>query len=260
VPEEAESVKDAFQKMLASNTPFDSTNYWVTKKGDRRLISWSNTVLLDQAGKVEGIIGTGIDITARRQAEEALRESETRYRLLVDQLPALVVKGYPDWSVDFLDHKIEAMTGYSKEDFDSRRVKWCDVIHPEDLEYATQVFAEALKTDKSYVREHRIKTKSGEERWVQCRGQIICNEQGKIDYISGVTFDITERKNWEETLRKSRASLAEAQRLSHLGNWEWNTATGETLWSDEVYRILGFAPREIPATFKAFLRTGPRKL
>ncbi len=255
VPEEAESVKDAFQKMLASNTPFDSTNYWVTKKGDRRLISWSNTVLLDQAGKVEGIIGTGIDITARRQAEEALKESETRYRLLVDQLPALVIKGYPDWSVDFLDHKIEAMTGYSKEDFDSRRVKWCDVIHPEDLEYATKIFVEALKTNKSYVREHRIKTKSGEERWVQCRGQIICNEEGKVDYVSGVTFDITERKNWEETLRKSRASLAEAQRLAHLGNWEWNTATGETLWSDEVYRILGFAPREIPATFQAFLRT-----
>jgi two-component system cell cycle sensor histidine kinase/response regulator CckA len=78
--------------------------------------------------------------------------------------------------------------------------------------------------------------------------------QGNVDYISGMTFDITQRKQAEEALRKSQASLAEAQRLAHLGNWEWHAASGETFWSDEIYRILGFAPREIPATFRAFLK------
>jgi two-component system cell cycle sensor histidine kinase/response regulator CckA len=205
-------------------------------------------------GKVNGIIEFVQDITRRHQAEEALRKSESRYRRLVNQLPAAVFTGYPDWSVDCIDPKIETLTGYNKQDFDSRRVKWCDVIHPDDLDYATRIFVKALKTDKSYVREHRIKTKGGDTRWVQCHGQIFTDGQGNVDYISGMTFDITQRKQAEEALRKSQASLAEAQRLAHLGNWEWHAASGETFWSDEIYRILGFAPREIPATFRAFLK------
>jgi PAS domain S-box-containing protein len=149
------------------------------------------------------IMTLGVDITERKRFEDALRQSEEKYRLLVGQLPAMVFRGYPDWGVDFFDRKIEALTGYAKEDFDSRRLRWCDLIPPEDLEYATRVFVEALKTDKSYVREHRIITRSGETRWVQCRGQIFCNDEGKVDYIHGVTFDITARKQMEMALAES---------------------------------------------------------
>ena len=139
----------------------------------------------------------------RRQAEEALHRSEQKYRLLVGQIPAMVFQGYGDWSIDPLDEKVEALTGYSKEDFDSRRVKWCDLIPAEDLGYATDVFIEALKTDKSYVREHRLRKKNGEIIWVQCRGQIFLNDQGKVDYISGVSFDVTQRRQAEESLLES---------------------------------------------------------
>jgi PAS domain S-box-containing protein len=64
--------------------PNEYENYWVTKDGNRRLITWSNTVLLNKNGSIEYVIGTGIDITERRQAEEALRESEERFRRLSD--------------------------------------------------------------------------------------------------------------------------------------------------------------------------------
>ncbi len=142
------------------------------------------------------------DVTARRQAEEALRESEEKYRLLVRQIPAVVFKGYADWSVDFFDNKIETLTGYSKAEFDSRHLKWCDLILPEDLDYAIRIFINALKNDGSYVREHRIRRTEGEIRWVQCRGRIFYDAAGEIDYISGVIFDITESKGAEEALLK----------------------------------------------------------
>jgi PAS domain S-box-containing protein len=145
--------------------------------------------------------------TERKRALEALQKSEEKYRLLVNQVPAVVFKGYADWSLDCFDEKVETLTGYSKEEFDSRRVKWCDVILPEDLEYAARVFIDALKTDRAYVREHRIRRKDGEIRWVQCRGQIFCDSTGKIDYISGVTFDITDRKRTEEALRRAHDEL-----------------------------------------------------
>ena len=69
----------------------------------------------------------------RQQAEESLVQSEEKYRLLVSKLPALVFKGYADWAVDFFDDKIEALIGYSKADFDSRRLKWSEVIRSEDF-------------------------------------------------------------------------------------------------------------------------------
>ncbi|MHB8067324.1 MAG: PAS domain-containing protein [Desulfobaccales bacterium] len=160
-------------------------------------------------GEVEGgLLLRSIRYAAeRKRTEEALRESEESYRLLVNQVPAVVFKGYEDWRVDFFDEKVEALTGYSKEDFDSRRLKWCDVILPEDLDYASSIFIDALKTNRAYVREHRIRRKDGEIRWIQCRGQIFCDAQGKIDYISGVTFDITDRKRIEEALREARDAL-----------------------------------------------------
>ncbi|MHB8070252.1 MAG: PAS domain S-box protein, partial [Desulfobaccales bacterium] len=156
----------------------------------------------NEAGTVASVAVVSRDITERKKVEEALRKSEEKYRALVNQIPAVVFKGYADWSVDVFDPKIEELTGYTKEDFDSRRVKWRDLIPAEDFDYAQKVFLEALKSSRSYVREHRIRRKDGEIRWVQCRGQIFCDAAGNIEYISGVTFDITERKQMENALEE----------------------------------------------------------
>ena len=134
----------------------------------------------------------------RQQAEESLLESEEKYRLLVSKLPALVFKGHADWAVDFFDDKIEALTGYRKAEFDSRRLKWSEVIRSEDLASVKDAFIQALRTNQSYVREYRIKKKDGGILWNQEKGQIICDQNRSIDYISGVFFDITERKIFEE--------------------------------------------------------------
>jgi PAS domain S-box-containing protein len=134
----------------------------------------------------------------RQQGAEALLESEGKYRLLVNNLPAVVFKGYADWSVDFFDDKIEALTGYNKADFDSRRLKWNEVIRSEDLLNAKEAFIPALRANHSYTREYRIQAKDGGILWVQEKGQVIFHPDGQIDYINGVFFDITERKIIEE--------------------------------------------------------------
>ena len=134
----------------------------------------------------------------RQQAEESLLQSEEKYRLLVSKMPALVFKGYADWAVDFFDDKIEALTGYSKAEFDSRRLKWNEVILSEDFSSAKDAFIQALRTNQSYVREYRIQAKDGGILWTQEKGQIIRRQDGRIDYISGVFFDITERKIFAE--------------------------------------------------------------
>ncbi len=139
----------------------------------------------------------------REQAEEAFRKSEEKYGLLVKNLPSIVYKGLFDWSVEFFDSKIEQLTGYTVDEFNLGRLKWKDIILNEDIENAKEIFIRALKSDKSYVREYRIESKAGNIHWIQERGQIICNNTGRMEYVSGVFFDITEYKQAEEELRKS---------------------------------------------------------
>ncbi len=151
------------------------------------------------------------DLTEHRQTEEALRESEEEYKSLIQNIPSIVYKGYKDWSVNFFDEKIESITGYSAKDFNFRKLKWLDVIVEEDVEKTKKQFIKALNAEKSYVREYRIKPKKGEIRWIQERGQIVCNPNGEIEYINGVFFDITERKHAEEQIRILTRELIKTQ-------------------------------------------------
>lgn len=185
------------------------------------------------------------DITERKQAQEALRESEEKYRLLVNQVPAVVFRGYADWSVDFFDEKIEELTGYPKADFDSRKVKWCDLIPEEDFDYAQRVFIDALKNDKSYVREHRIRRKDGEIRWVQCRGQIFFDADEKVTHISGVTFDVTKRKETEEKLRESEETYRQLVETAFEGIWIMDAENRVTFANNRMMEMLGYSRDEV---------------
>ena len=156
----------------------------------------------------------------RRQADEALQKSEAMYRLLIKNLPCVVYRGFKDFSVEFFDKKIELFTGYDVDEFNSKRMKWIDIIVQEDIENARGRFVKALKTNKSYIREYRIITKSGNIHWIQERGQIVCNSRGEIEYVSGVFFDITDRKQAESEREKLiseiRDALAKVRMLSGM--------------------------------------------
>jgi PAS domain S-box-containing protein len=148
----------------------------------------------------------------RFQAEAALRDSQEQYWLLLRNVPAVVYRGYLDCRVDFVDAKVEELTGYPKSAFDSRKMKWSDVVLPEDREKFKEGFLEGFRGSKSYIREYRVRRKDGDTIWIQDRGQIICGPDGQVQYISGVFFDITERRKVEEALRESENRFASFMR------------------------------------------------
>ncbi|OIQ92235.1 cyclic di-GMP phosphodiesterase response regulator RpfG [mine drainage metagenome] len=91
------------------------------------------------------------------------------------------------------------------------------------------------------------------DRIFNAKFYLVRNVDGAYLYSLHILKDITESKRAEEKLRNSEASLAKAQQIAHLGSWDWNMATGELFWSDEIYRIFGLAPHEFGATYEAFL-------
>lgn len=142
-----------------------------------------------------------------RKTLQALHKSEREFKLMAKNIPAIVFKGYTDWSVDMYDDRIEQFVGYPKQAFDSRRLRWCDVLYEEDYKVTKQAFVDALKANKSYVREFRVNALDGRLVWFQERSHIVCNPAGDVEYVSGIFFDISESKRAEEELRTHQIHL-----------------------------------------------------
>jgi PAS domain S-box-containing protein len=109
--------------------------------------------------------------------------------------------------VEFIDDKIEELTGYPRAEFESRRMKWVDLILPEDIPAAKRDFLRGRETNGAYYREFRIRTRDGRILWLQDRGQMIFNRQGQIDYVSGVFFDASEAQRAKMALLESERRL-----------------------------------------------------
>ena len=180
---------------------------YIQKEGKIVWVRASIEVMRDEAGEPIYYLPMTEDITEKKKVEIELRESEEKYRLLIQNLPGVVYKGQKDWSVEFFDEKAERFTGYKVEEFCSGRKKWSDLILEEDFDSAKELFVRALKTGGFFVREYRIRCSDGKICWVQDRGTIVCDEKGEILYVNGVFFDITERKKLDEQLLEHRRKV-----------------------------------------------------
>jgi len=176
---------------------------YVHKTGRHIPVRMSVNLLRGPYNSVEGFLCIALDVSEKKRSEKALMESERKYRLLVRNLPNIVYRSYLNGNIDFFDDKIEILTGYGRQEFDARQVNWFDLVHPDDLEYAKDIFRKALRTDQMYIREYRIKTKNGNIVWVQEGGQIIYGEDSEVEFISGAFMDITERKLAERAMHES---------------------------------------------------------
>ncbi len=124
-------------------------------------------------------------------------------------------------------------------------------VYPEDKEYVDQNWTAALG-GKPYNIEHRILS-GGEAKWVREKAELEFDQKGHLLGGFGTVQDITELKQAEEALRHGESSLAEAQRIAHLGNWELDLERNEFIASNEIFRIFGLEPQEIIPTVEDFL-------
>lgn len=191
--------------LYMANQGYRDQREWTYVKKDGTLVpvEMSVNALREADGQMSGFLCIAMDVTEKKESQRALKESERNYRLLIKNIPNVVFKGYADGTIDFFDDKVEAMTGYPKEAFLSRKIKWPDLIIEEDRELARQRFIQALRTNKSYIREYRIRKRNGDMVWVEAGAQIICDNQGQIEFITGAFLNITERKQAEQALHFS---------------------------------------------------------
>ena len=131
-----------------------------------------------------------------------------------------------------------------------------DLMTPEDQQSVGNLFVEIAGRQEPFSRlENGNLHKDGHTVILETSGVPIFGSDGSFKGYRGIDRDITERKQAENALRRSEKSLAEAQRIAQLGNWDWNIVDNELHWSDEIYRIFGLKPQEFDVTYEAFLRS-----
>jgi PAS domain S-box-containing protein len=152
-----------------------------------------------------GVLGIGVNITARKQVELALAASEQSLSTLISNLPGYVfrVRNDPNYTPEFISHGVTDITGYHPDEYMIERSITCgQEIHPEDAEAVWEIVQSAVAKHQIYECEYRLRTKTGQQKWVWERGQGIYGEAGSLLCLEGFVTDVSDRKRAELTLQK----------------------------------------------------------
>ncbi len=183
------------------------------------------------------------ELAERDRAEAALRASEGRYRMLLEQASdGIFVNDAEDRFLE-VNARACAMLGYTREEL--LRLSATDTLDPADL--ATRPLVVPAPGADRIVFERRLRRKDGTTLPVEISVARLADGR-----VQAILRDISERRAAEAALRASEAGLATAQRIAHLGSWEYDLARDELCWSDEVYRIFGWEPVGAPVTDAAY--------
>jgi PAS domain S-box-containing protein len=249
-PEDRADFKEVTRRAFAGATDFEHSYRLLLPDGRVKYVHAIAHVLQDASGNRE-FVGAVTDITEQRRAEAVIREQEAELRQVVDTIPAIVWSTLPDGSNTYVNKRFVEYSGSSGEQMAGSG--WQALIHPDDLERHAGKWMEAVATGKPLENEVRSRRSDGQYRWQLDRGVPLRDEDGNIVKWYGVTTDIEDRKRAEEALgvlsrdlQENKAKLEEAQRVAHVGYWEWDLRTDHVTWSDETYRIYGLHPQERP--------------
>jgi len=196
--------KKLFLKAIDDIQTKGSINTIMTKDGHEVVIEWHDKTLRNEKGKTIGLMAVGLDITEQKKLQQALRENEERLSFALKATN----DGVWDRSLKsgklYLNDNYYKILGYNPGEIAIAQKGFEEFLHPEDKKWVLQKIQECIdgKT-KDYNAEFRMKTKSGNWKWILCRGNVVSRDSnGKPLRFLGTHVDISRRKEAEEKLEK----------------------------------------------------------
>ena len=190
-----------------------------------------------------------------QRSEAAIRASEKSLRLMVDTIPGFVCTLSPEGEVELLNRQVLDYFGKTLEDL--KNWSTSDAVHPDDLPRVIEGWRRSVETGQPHDLELRQRRADGVYRWFHSRALPARDKEGRITGWYMLLTDIDDRKKAEEELRRSRAYLTEAQRLSRTGSFGCKFSSGEMFWSEETFGIFGYDRATKPAMEAILERVHP---
>jgi two-component system sensor histidine kinase VicK len=188
---------DSFERIRSGDFPTAYENYWLASDGTQRRISWSATALVDSQGQVAFIIATGIDVTVQRVAETQIRESESRYRHLIEGSLGMVcthdlegkILSINEYGAHGIGRTVDEVLGHSLVEY----------VYPERHHLVAPYFQNLLTTGEAQGLLH-LRHPNGEERVFAYRNRLV-EPVNQPRYVLAFGIDVTEQIRAEEQLR-----------------------------------------------------------
>ncbi len=207
-PASFERVKAALLELQAQGVLHSIELQLRRKDGGIIDVSLDETAVRDELGRVLRSRSVWRDITQRKQAEAALRESEQMFRLVAQGVAEVlwIVDPHEDYKIIYVSPAYEEVWGRTCESLYEDPLSWLAAIHPEDIDRVSDALDEQTATGR-FDEEFRVTRPDGSIRWVVDRGFGVSDESGRLKYIVGVADDITEQKEAEEAAQQAREEL-----------------------------------------------------
>ena len=191
-----------------------------------------------------------IENAAYKQAQQALLESERKYRDLMESLQEGVWVIDKDMRTTFVNPHMAAMLGYTVPEIMGKPL--FSFIDESNLSIVKELMEQRWRGVREQV-EFEFHRKDGSRLISLISAAPVFDDRGDLSGVIAGIVDLTARERVEEELRESERRLNTAQEIAHLGSWELDLVNNQLTWSDEVYRIFGLQPQEFGATYEAFL-------
>ena len=265
-PDDVAAILQKWHAALASGEPFEIETRVRRADGSYRALLHRKLPLRDEHGNIVKWFGSSIDIEDRKCAERKIAEktSELEQReFYLREGERLAHMGSwslrPDGIFDYWSPETFSIFGFDPRNGIPTLKEWLSVLLPPDgdavSELIRRMFSEGVNGDVQY----RVRHPKHGQLTMHSTGEPVF-ENGKVTRLIGNTLDITEQENAVQELRRRKAYMDQGEALGHTGSFGWNLATGELIWSDETFRILGYERTSKPTLDFVFKRVHPEDL
>jgi PAS domain S-box-containing protein len=209
--------------------------------------------LRDANGIITGYVAIKHDVTKRKQAEEALRSSEEKFRQLAENIQEVFwMMNAAGTEVLYVSPAYESIWGSRSENPITRPSDWMNTIHPDYRAMSRDIFMRQLKGESTDF-EYRALAPEGKEKWIRNRAFPVRDEHGELIRIAGVAEDITERKRAEELLKQTADRLALAASAGSAGIWDLDCVNNVLHWDKQMARLYAFPENQLCGNYETWL-------
>ena len=253
-PDDREMMGHYFaEEVIEKRLPFNK-EYRVIRKsdGETLYVQGQAKQLYNDHDQLIAIIGTIQDISERKRSEDAIKQSEAKFRGLFEHATIGFSMTMPGGEIN-INTAFANMLGYEPEEL--KKISWKEITHPDDIQVSMDVVELLLSGKQDWFRyEKRYIHKTGAIVWTELSTTLLRDEKGEPLYFITNINDLTKRKLTEEKLLRSEQELKKAQQITHIGSWYLDVETNEVVWSEELYKMYGFDPTLPPPPYTEHMK------